>query len=449
MHIVVVGLGRVGQSVVAALEREHHDVVAVDVRPDPVEWAEEHHDVATVRGYGASARVLQSAGCERADLLVAVTGRDETNLISALTAKQLGTKRAIARVQGEDWVDLGDVQGVALGMLGVDLVFNPRVLVARELAKIAKSQGALEVIDLADDRIEVIKLQVAEHSRLAGRSLSRVDLPREVRVGAIVRDGTLFVPGGADVLMAGDQVYLVGLPVAVNTVLDRFTDRGAAARVCVLGGGVAGETLARALVGTDTEVMVIEQQPEVAEALAIKLPHATIVCGDGTDMRLLQEHRVEGFDLFAAVTQEDEVNLLAGLLARKIGVPRIATLLHRQEYRDIYHQIGVDVVLSPRTVAAEHILRQCRQEELRSLSVLEHGAAEIVELSVPAGSRAVGVPLSRLELPRGAMVVAIIKPDRVVVAGGSDQVDAGDSVMLLTTPKTRRSVVRAFRASAF
>jgi trk system potassium uptake protein TrkA len=448
MHIVVVGLGLVGQNVIRALGAGNHDVVAIDVDPAAIAWAEEHADVGVVKGFGASARVLREAGADRADLLVAVTNNDEVNLVAALVGRQLGARRTVVRVQGEDWAELGTADGETLGLAGIDVVFNPRVLVARELAKIARSHGALEVVDLADDRIEVARLDVAESSRLAGRQLGRLELPRDVRVGAVVRDGTLFIPGGADVILAGDQVYLVGLTEAVHRVQERFTGRAAATRVCIVGGGVAGSAFARAMQGTGVEVMIIERDAAIAHTLAIDLPNATIVCGDGTDLALLEEHRVHEFDLFAGLTQEDEVNLLAGLIARRVGVGRVAALVHRPEYQDIYRQLGIDVVLSPRTVAADHILRYCRVESLRRLQVLEGGAAEVMELSVAKDARAVGVPLAQLGMPRGSIVCAILKPRGVVIAGGEDTVEAGDSVILMTTQAAYRAAIRLFKPTA-
>jgi len=448
MHVVVVGLGQVGEAVVRALEAQRHDVVAIDRDPERTAWAEEHFDVATLCGYGASARILKLAGCEKADLLVAVTDQDETNLVAALTAKHLGTRRGVARVQGADWVDIGGEDGVAVGLLGVDAVFNPRVLVARELARVARSAGALEVIELAEDRLEMVQLELAEGVRALGRPLSQLALPDGVRVGAILRAGTLLVPGGVDVLRPGDRAYLLGLPSVLPTVLSWFTERLVANHVAILGGGVVGSTLARQLVGTATRVTIIERDTDRAEQLAIEMPEATVVMGDGTDLHLLEEHRIGGCDLFFAVTAEDQANLLGALVARRAGVARTGILVHRGEYEQIYHQLGIDIVVSPRAMAADVILRHCRGVDVRKLTALAQGQAELIELQAPAGCRAVGVPLARLDLPRGAMVGAILKPDRVIVPGGADVIDAGDGVILITTSSARRGTARLFRGGS-
>ncbi len=444
MHVVVVGLGQVGQAVLRALEAQRHDVVAIDRDPDKTAWAEEHFDVATLCGYGASARMLKEAGCEQADLLVAVTDQDETNLVAALTAKHLGTRRGVARVQGADWVDIGGEEGVAIGLLGVDAVFNPRVLVARELARVARSAGALEVVELAEDRVEMVQLELVEGVRALGRPLSQLGLPAGVRVGAILRAGSLFVPGGVDVLRPGDRVYLIGLPGVLPGVLSSFTTRLVANHVAILGGGVVGSTLARQLAGTASRVTLIERDPERAERLAIEMPEATVVVGDGTDLQLLEEHRIGGCDLFFAVSAEDQANLLGALVARRAGVARTGILVHRGEYEQIYHQLGIDIVVSPRAMAADIILRHCRGDGVRKLTALAQGQAELIELKAPEGCRAVGVPLAHLELPRGAMVGAILKPDRVLVPGGTDVIEAGDGVILISTTAARRGMARLF-----
>ena len=446
MYIVVVGLGQVGLAVVRALESQGHDVVAIDRDPNAIAHAEDHFDVATLEGYGASARILKEAGCPRADLIVAVTDQDETNLVAALTARHLGTRLSVARVQGADWVDIGGHDGVAMGLLGVDSVFNPRVLAARELARIARSHGALDVLEVAEGRVELTQVEMAAGARAASRPLVDLRLPPGIRVAAVVRAGQLMVPGGADVLKPGDRVFLVGLPRVLRETLPRFAKVQQTGRVAILGGGVVGSTLARALAGTGVAVTIIERNAATAEALALQLPDTTIIIGDGTDIELLQEHDIGSSDILFGATADEQVNLMGALVARGVGVSRTGIIVSRPEYQSLYQQLGIDIVVSPRQLATDVILRHARGDEVRSLSALAGGQAELVELSAPAGARAVGRPLMELDLPRGVQICALLKRDRIVVPGGRDVIEPGDGVILVTTASARRAATRLFRA---
>ncbi len=443
MHIVVIGLGQVGRHLLEVLEREGHDVVAIDKDPAAVQYAEDHFDVMTLHGFGGTRDTLERAGAAKSDLVVAVTDHDELNLVSALTAKTMGAKRVIARAQSAAWATR--VDAVQYGLLGVDVVVNPRVLVAQELAKIARSHGALDVINLASERIELVQVELGERTRMLNKPLAKMQLPRQTLVAAVVRSGELFVPGGADVLLDQDRIYLIGRAEDVMEAQDLFTSRKEANRVCIIGGGVIGQSLATFLSGRCAKVMIIESSRARAENLATDLEGVVVVHGDGTDMQLLKQEEVGSFDLVAAVTQQDEVNLMAALLARQVGASRVASLVQRGDYQPIYRQLGIDIVLSPSVVASDHIMRYCREAELQSLTQLENGKAEVLEFKARDGARALGVPLRRLKFPRGALLAGIVHNDQVVIPSGDDVVRAGDTVIVLTLASVRASVERLFR----
>jgi len=447
VYVVVVGMGQVGRHVVTQLERERHDVVAVDVDPRALAEIEETMDVGALVGYGGSPEILREAGCDRADLLVAVTDRDEVNLVAALVGRDLGAQRAVARVQGREYS--GGDQGVLYGFLGIDVVMNPRILVAREIARIARSHGALDVLGMAGNRVEFVQLELPPTSKMIHKPLANlVNLPRDCLVAAVVTDGDLRVPGGADVLLPGDRVYLVGHAGRMDAVQELFTGGHEASRVCVVGGGVVGSALARNLSATEVDVLLIERDVQKAHDLAVELPRVTVVNGDGTDLALLTEEDVGGYDLFVSVTRDDEVNLMAGLLAKRLGAGRAISLVHRPDYMEIYQELGIDVVLSPRLTASEQILRFARQVELKSLTIREGGQAEILEMVAGPGSRVVGTPIARLNIPRGALIATIVHGDRVIIPRGGDVIHEGDTVVVLTTAAVRRDVERLFKKRA-
>jgi trk system potassium uptake protein TrkA len=346
------------------------------------------------------------------------------NLIAALAAKQLGAKHVVARVQGTAWSEW--TEGIRYGLLGVDVVINPRVLVAQELSRIARSYGASDVVDLAQDRVELVQIDLDE-SRVLNKPLSAVELPPHTLVSAVVRDGDLFVPGGADVLVKGDRVYLIGRPEGVLAAERLFSKEREARRVCIVGGGVVGKALARELLQQQATVMMIESDLATAEEVSAEFQGIEVVHGDGTDGALLEEEEVGTYDLFAAVTKQD------------------ATIVQRADYTSIYRQLGVDIVLSPRTVASDQILRFSRGGGLHSLTVLEDGQAEVVELTASPKCRAVNKPLHRMNLPRGSLLAAIVHGDDVIIPRGKDIVHPGDRVILMTTKEARATVERLFR----
>jgi trk system potassium uptake protein TrkA len=442
MYIVVIGLGEVGKHLLGVLDKDGHDVVAVDMDRQAVQFAEDHYDVRALAGYGASQEVLEQAGVAKSDIVVAVSDHDEVNLIATLAAKQLGAKRVIARAQGNEWARW--TEGVRYGLLGVDVVINPRVLVAQELAKIARSHGAIDVIDLAEDRLELVQLTLGE-SRLTNRPIQSLDLPGTTLVAAVVRDRTLFIPGGADVLLPGDRIYLIGQPDGVLRAEDMFQRKRQAQRVAILGGGVVGRAMARELARQGAQVLLVEKDRARAEALSAELASIEVIHGDGTDQTLLTEEEIGTYDMLAAVTGQDEVNLMGCLIARQAGVERTACIVQRADYVSIYRQLGIDIVLSPRTVASDHILRFTRSQELHGLTVLEDGQAEVVELTAAGGCRALGTPLHRLNLPRGALLAAIVRGEEVTIPHGDSVLISGDRVILVALREARPSIERIFR----
>ena len=281
-------------------------------------------------------------------------------------------------------------------------------------------------------------------SRMANKQLSKLPLPKSTLVAAYLRDGQITIPGGADVLLPGDTVYLVGLPESVLQAEDLFSTRREARRILIVGGGVIGQALARQVLPHGAHVTIVEADPVAARVLAENHADITVVQGDGTDSALLEEIEIDTFDLFAAVTSHDEVNLMASLIAKRSGVTRTAAVVQRADYAPIYHELGIDVVLSPRSVAADEILQATRSDAVHSLHSIAGGAAEIIELTAAAGCSAANIPLRRLQMPRGSLLTAITRHEKVIIPGGDDEVRVGDGVLIMTTAAARPSVERLF-----
>ena len=445
MRIVVIGVGEVGGHLVATLSQDGHRVVAVDRDAELLELATEHADIQTVCGHGAILPVLRSAGVSHSDLLVAVTSSDEVNLLAAVTAKQLGVKQAIARVENRSYYE--EEGGVAHNVIGVDLLINPQVLAAMELHRVIRSFGAIETENLADNRVEVVDLPVREKTRYLGKQLRDMSIPPGALIAAIIRDGRMLIPHGGDHVELNDHLWLVGAIDTIPRIETMFgmTRVERAERVMVVGGGEIGLEVARRLERDGVELAIIEKDMGRCRELAAELKDALVLCGDGTNRGTLVEEEVDGVDAFLALTHSDEVNIMASLLAKGQGARRAMALIHRGDYLSAAQGVGVDVAVSPRRSVANYILAQVRSKQVYRVVQVEGGKAEILEVHVPGRARVLGRTLMYVEVPRGSLIACIVRENGVFVPRGTDEVLPGDVVVVFTVPEVREEVLRLFR----
>ena len=450
MKALIIGLGEVGKYVAAVLTEEKHDVTLVDADAASLAKAEETVDALALRGHGASMRTLREAGVAQADLVVAVTNRDEVNLLATLMAKQLGARRTVARVTNRAYLD-DDDRGYYHNFLGIDLVVSTQILVANEIHKLIKSVGAVAVENFADNRVELVEIPVLEEARAAGTPLQDLSLPEDVLVAALLREGKVIIPGGADVVLAGDEVFLIGRIEKLGEAESLFgrTAQQKARKVVIIGGGDVGYSVARLVERDGLDVTLFDESAERCEELAHLLHRTVIINGDGTDLNLLREERVEHADVFVATSGDDEVNLMSSLLAKNLGARKTVTLVNRPDYVPTYAHLGLDATVSPRLFAASQILKYAREGEVVAVSLLAEGKAEILELIPQEGSAVVGTPLMDLNFPRGALVAAVATAEGALVPDGQHVIEAGNNVVVFTLPEVRPAVERLFRKRLF
>jgi trk system potassium uptake protein TrkA len=445
MNVLVVGMGEVGKHIAHYLSKEKHNVTIIDSSPAALSTAEEMMDVLALAGPGGSLDTLRKAEAGKADLVIAVTDDEEVNLLCAYTAKQLGAKKVIARVSSQDYIQ-GET-GFYHNILGIEMVISPQVLAAIEFQKQIRSIGAVMVENYAENRIELIQLPLDEQLKVVGKKLKEISMPEGSLVAAILRDDNLIIPSGEDELLLNDEVFIIGKVETMPRVEDLFgkKKRGAAKKVIIVGGGNIGFSIARSLQRESIDVTLVERDKNTCRKLSEELDNVLVVNGDGTNIELLKEIGIEKCDaLVSVVSQGEEINLLSGLIAKKLGAQKAIVLVHRPAYQQLYEQVGIDATVSPRLVAANQILKYVRQGEIKMVSVIEGGKGEIIELVANEKSKVVDVPLKDAKFPKGAIVGALAGPNGVIIPTGEDRILPGMTVILFTTPAVRPKVEKLF-----
>jgi len=446
MNIIIVGMGEVGRYISRVLVEEDHNVVIIDNSTRALAQAEETLDAMILQGHGGSYKTLRQAGAPEADLFIAVTDHCEVNLIAALRAKEMGAKRTMARVSEPAYLD--NERGLTAGVMGIDLVINPNALIALEMHKIVRSRSAVAVEDFADNRIEMIQLPISASNPQANKTLVELRMPENTLIAALIRDKDIIVPNGQDVLMPEDEILAVGRIEQIPKVEKLFRRERSryTRRVVIIGGSQVGVTLAAALVQDNIEVLIIERDRDRAREISHLLRHVAIINADGTDAHVLEEENVGATDAFIAASGEDEVNLMAGLLARDLGAPRVIALVHKPDYSPIAERLGINAPLSPRIEVAKQVLKYVRTGELLSIAPVLEGKGEFLEFVAPADAAIVGKPIKQIGFPRGANICGVVDGEGAFVPRGDDIIEGNDRVIVFTTPENRKLVERFFKS---
>ncbi len=447
MNIVIVGMGEVGRYITDVLVSEGHNIVVIDLDRERLNSVEESLDVMSLNGHAGSEKTLKEARIETADLFIAVTDNSEVNMLSAIRAKELGATITIARVANPEYFD-GE-QAIIHNIMGIDLVVNPQALVAMEMHKIIRSANAIAIQDFADNRIEMIQLPVDYKSKsVVDHFLKDLKMPENTLIAAIIRENEIMVPGGMDQLESGDEVMVVGKIEQIPAVEKLFGQqrRRFTKRVFMVGGTEIGRKLATMLARDGIEVVLFEKDRARCVELSETLPQSVVIInGDGTDVDQLEEERADNADVIVAVSPEDEVNIMTGLLAKQIGAPRIVAVVHKPDYAKVCERLGFDATLSPRREVAKHVLKWVRMGEVVEVSPVLDGKGEFLEFIVPKQARIVGEAIAKVGFPKGANICAIVSGDRAFVPRGNDVIHENDRVIVFTTPKIRKEVEKAFQ----
>ncbi len=430
MRVVIVGAGQVGSNIAESLS-DSHEVVVVDVDRDRVEALQYEVDVLAVEGDGASLATLEEAGVGEADILIASTDDDETNIVTCGTARTVADDCfTIARVKNTKFLDTWDH---AEDAFGVDFMVGTNLLTAQTIVRVVGLPAARDVETFADGAVHMAEFEIDPESPVADQTVSEADRFDSLTFAALIRDDDVVIPTGETVIAAGDDVVVIGSRESVREFAAAVAPGATGASdVLVIGGSDIGYHTARLLESQGLAPRLIERDPERARALAEDLPGSTVLESDATDREFLEREHVDDAQVVVAALDNDEKNLLACLLAKRLGVERAVAVVDDGDYVELFEAVGVDVAVNPREATAEEITRFTRERQAENVALVESDRAEVVEIEVDAGSVLVGRPIreSVPDLPSGVVVGAITRDGAFVIPRGDTVVEAGDHVVL-------------------
>ncbi len=439
LKIIIVGCGKVGGTLVEQLVKEGHDITVIDKDEERVQALADSYDILGMTGNGASYSLQMEAGIENTDLLIAVTDSDELNLLCCILAKQVGNCSAIARVRTPDY---SREVTYLREKLGLAMIINPDLETAREAARLLYLPSALEVHSFARGQAEIIKFCVPEGNILDGMSIAEMgrELGPDVLICAAERDGDVHIPGGDFRIKKGDTLSFVSARTSTKSFLEKIGFKTKQVEdTLIVGGGRVAYYLASRLLHMGISVKIIEKDKKRCEELSVLLPKAVVINGNGMDRDLLEEVGFSYVESIVSLTGIDEENILLTLHAKESTNAKVITKMNRVSFTDVISRLDLGSVIYPRYITSEAIIAYVRakQNSLNSnVETLYHmydSKVELIEFRVREESELVGVPLRLLPLKKNLLISFIFREGKVIIPGGEDMLQLGDTVMVVTT----------------
>lgn len=440
LKIIIVGCGKVGAALTERLCKEGHDITVIDKDQRHVQEIADHYDVMGLVGNGASYSVQMEAGIENTDLIIAVTGSDELNLLCCTIAKQVGDCAAIARVRTPDY---SKEVNYLREKLGLAMIINPDLEAAREAARILSLPTALEVDAFAHGQAELVKFCIPQGNVLCDKTimeLGKEELVGDILICAVERGEEVYIPSGDFRLMAGDNVSVVSARSAVRKFLQRIGFKNNHVRsAMIIGGGKTSIYLAQLLLSSGISVKIIEKDRARCEELSILLPKAIIINGDGTNEELLKEEGIADIDSFIPLTGIDEENIVLTLYANKVSDAKVITKIDRINFKGVISGLNLGSVVYPRYITSEAIIAYVRAKkasigsDIETLNHMFDNRVEEIEFRIDTPSDVTDVPLMELDLKKDLLIAFINRHGSIIIPSGQDCIKVGDTVMIVTT----------------
>ena len=443
MKILILGAGQVGSSAAYHLSREEsNEVTVVDIRPEVLRELQDRLDIRTVVGHAAYPDVLDRAGAHDADIVVALTDSDETNMVACQVAFTLfNTPTKIARIRAADYMNADEL--FTSEAIPIDVRISPEQLVCEYVEQLILYPGASQVLDFADGRVRLVGAQADRDGLLVGQRIATLKqhIPNsEGRIAAIYREGKAMLPEGDTVIQEDDEVFFLADRKDIRVFMSEMRRlEDPVRRVVIAGGGNIGLRLALALEQTN-QVKIIERDPERARRISEQLNKAIVLVGDAADEELLLEENIDNVDVFCALTNSEEANILSSMLAKRLGSHKVMALINRASYVDLVEAGSIDIAISPKEITLGTLLAHVRRGDVVKVHSLRRGAAEAIEAIAHGSdtdSKVVGRRIDEVALPKGAAIVTLVRDGEVIFAHHDTVIEAGDHVILFLTDRRK------------
>ena len=442
MKIVILGVGAVGSTLANLLSQDDNDVIVVDQDPRPLKKLEEDADIRTVIGGASYPNILVNADIKNADMVVAVTGSDETNIVACLISKVLSNSiKTIARIREASYLKDKTKEAIQNGTIPVDIVVSPEQLITNHIQALIDTPGALQVLEFGEGILHLVAAKAVRGGPLIGHEISELKkhMPKvDTRVAAIFRQDRPIIPTGSTLIEAGDEVFFIAKKGDISKVIKEMRKKEEPyKKIIIAGGGKVGYRLARKI-ETNHQVKIIEEDENRSEELSKNLISTIVLKGNVSDKHLLHEENIENTDVFVAVTNDDEANVMSCLLAKDMGAHKVIALINNSAYVDLVHGRGVDVAISPSEITIGTFLSELAGDEVVRVHSLRKGAAESIEVIAKKSSQGEGVvgkQLGEIELPAGVTIGAIIREKKAKIAHDDVILREHDHVILFLTDK--------------
>ena len=433
MKIIIVGAGEVGFHIASHLALENKDVVVIDSDPEAIRHVSDNLDVQTVHGSGSSPVILEEAGIKEAEIVLAVTNSDETNLVACLVSDIISpTTKKLARLRNADFDDFHATFNKHAPY--IDTLINPEIEVVKTIDRLMHLPGAVDIGEFADGRVKFVGIHLEKGTPVANFKLSKISSGTGINIpliAAIIRNDELIIPTGDDKLRAGDTVYFISedkkLPEALAT-FGKHTEP--VKRILIVGGGRIGLRLARHLEKQPVYIKIIEKDQDRCFLLADRLNKTVVLHGDGSDQELLREENIQDTDIIITLTNDEEINILISLLAKKMGINKTITKISKFSYFPLMSMIGLEQVVNPRLSAINSILQHIRKGKVLSAISIKGDEAEVLEAVAMETSDIVDKPLKDISFPKGALITGIIHENDIIIPSGSSLIEPGDRVII-------------------